>query len=169
MPAGLGGGRGAIANGLGAVVVAGRSFISRLFFCWSARSWCAGCDRARPRGARPRHARGADVRNARLGPGDGGHRRARDLWRVLFGAIIPHDNRGRQLVDNLQGLVTALLLPAYFAFTGMRTQIALVSGWEAWAACLAIIAVATIGKFGGTLAAARLAGLGWRNWPVWAF
>jgi Kef-type K+ transport system membrane component KefB len=54
------------------------------------------------------------------------------------------------------------LLPAFFAYTGMRTQIGLVSGWEQWLICGLIIVVASVGKFGGTLAAARLAGLDWR-------
>ena len=56
-----------------------------------------------------------------------------------------------------------LLLPAFFAYTGMRTQIGLVSGWENWLICGLIILVASLGKFGGTLAAARLAGLDWRT------
>ena len=50
--------------------------------------------------------------------------------------------------------MTVLLLPAVFAFTGMRTPIGLVSGYEQWLACGLIILVATAGKFGGTLAAA---------------
>ena len=56
-----------------------------------------------------------------------------------------------------------LFLPAFFAFTGMRTQIGLVSGAENWLLCGLIIVVATVGKFGGSFAAARLAGLAWRD------
>ena len=52
-----------------------------------------------------------------------------------------------------------LLLPAYFAFTGMRTRIGLVSGAESWLLCGLILAVAVAGKFGGTFAAARLTGM----------
>lgn len=82
----------------------------------------------------------------------------------LFGAVIPHDSKiAEQLAEKLTGLVTTLLLPAFFAFIGMRTQIGLVSGSQQWLVCLAIIAVATIGKFGGTLGAARIMGLGWRD------
>jgi Kef-type K+ transport system membrane component KefB len=58
--------------------------------------------------------------------------------------------------------VTILLLPAFFAFTGMRTQIGLMSGLEQWA-CGLIILTATAGKFGGTLVSARLSGLPWRE------
>ena len=82
----------------------------------------------------------------------------------LVGAIFPHDSTiAKDLIHKLENLVTVLLLPAFFAFTGMRTEIGLISGWENWLWCLAIIAVATVGKFGGSLAAARLTGLSWRD------
>jgi Kef-type K+ transport system membrane component KefB len=82
----------------------------------------------------------------------------------LLGAVIPHDSRlARELVVKMQDLVAVLLLPAYFAFTGMRTQIGLISGIEAWLLCGGIILVATLGKFGGTLAAARASGMPWRE------
>jgi Kef-type K+ transport system membrane component KefB len=82
----------------------------------------------------------------------------------LAGAIIPHDSAiARALTQRLEDLVTVLLLPAFFAFTGMRTHIGLVSGYEQWLVCGLIILVATAGKFGGTLAAARLTGMGWRE------
>jgi Kef-type K+ transport system membrane component KefB len=55
--------------------------------------------------------------------------------------------------------VVVLLLPTFFAFTGLRTQIGLVSGLSEWLMCGAIIALACLGKFGGTFVAARLSGL----------
>ena len=54
-------------------------------------------------------------------------------------------------------------LPAFFAYTGMRTQIGLVTGVTAWAWCALILIVASVGKFGGSFAAARVSGLGWRD------
>lgn len=82
----------------------------------------------------------------------------------LLGAIIPHDSDvARDFQHKLEDVVKILLLPAFFAYTGMRTEIGLVSGWRDWAMCGVIIAVATAGKFGGTLAAARLTGLDWRT------
>lgn len=82
----------------------------------------------------------------------------------LLGALIPHDSAiARSLTRQLENLVTVLLLPAFFAFTGMRTRIDLLGGMEQWWICLLIIAVATIGKFGGTLLAARVTRLGWRD------
>ena len=82
----------------------------------------------------------------------------------LLGSVIPHDGRiAREFTAKLNDPVTVLLLPAFFAYTGMRTQINLVSGWNNWLWCGAIILVATVGKFGGTLVAARLTGLRWRD------
>jgi Kef-type K+ transport system membrane component KefB len=82
----------------------------------------------------------------------------------LLGAVIPHDSPvARAFVAKLEDPVTVLLLPAFFAFTGLRTQVGLVSGPEQWLMCGLIILVATVGKFGGTLAAARFTGLGWRE------
>jgi Kef-type K+ transport system membrane component KefB len=82
----------------------------------------------------------------------------------LFGAVIPHNSRlAGALKGKLEDLVTILLLPAFFAFSGMRTQIGLLSQPSEWLFCGAIIVVATAGKFGGTLAAARLSGMDWRH------
>lgn len=81
-----------------------------------------------------------------------------------LGAMIPHDSGlAKELTDKLEDLVVVLLLPAFFAFTGLRTQIGLVSGVEQWAWCALIIAVASTGKFGGSLIAARITGLSWRD------
>src|SRR5262249_37874238 len=51
----------------------------------------------------------------------------------------------------------------FFAYTGLRTQIGLVSGVSDWALCGLIIVVASAGKFGGSAIAARLTGMKWRD------
>jgi Kef-type K+ transport system membrane component KefB len=80
----------------------------------------------------------------------------------LFGAVIPHDSTvAREFTRRTTDVVTVLLLPAFFALTGMKTRIAF--GVDDWLLCGVIILVATAGKFGGTLGAARLSGLGWRD------
>ncbi len=82
----------------------------------------------------------------------------------LLGAFLPHDGRlAEQVRLRLEDAVVVLFLPAFFAFTGMRTQIGLVSGATDWLICGLIILVATLGKFGGSFVAARLTGLGWRE------
>jgi len=78
--------------------------------------------------------------------------------------VIPHDGRlAEQIRSRAEDLVVVLLLPIFFAFTGMRTQIGLLSSASDWLFCGLIIAVATMGKFGGSFAAAKLSGLGWRE------
>jgi Kef-type K+ transport system membrane component KefB len=82
----------------------------------------------------------------------------------LVGVLIPHDSRlARDIGRKLYDVVTVLLLPAFFAFTGLRTQIGLVSTGAEWAMCAAIVVVATAGKFGGAFLAARWTGHGWRE------
>jgi Kef-type K+ transport system membrane component KefB len=82
----------------------------------------------------------------------------------VLGAVIPaHSAVARTFTRELEPLVTVLLLPAFFAYTGMRTRIDLVTGWDEWLLCGVIILLATAGKLGGTVIAARLAGIGWRQ------
>jgi Kef-type K+ transport system membrane component KefB len=80
------------------------------------------------------------------------------------GALPPLAISGTFLAVLLAALTTEAIgihavFGAFFAYTGMRTQINLVNGWESWLWCAAIILAATIGKFGGTLVAARLTGV----------
>jgi len=82
----------------------------------------------------------------------------------LLGAVIPHDSPlARSLHRGIVDLVTILFMPAFFAFTGMRTQVGLLAGGYEWLVCGGIIVVATLGKFGGTAIAARFNGLDGRH------
>ena len=82
----------------------------------------------------------------------------------LLGTVIPHDGRlAAVLHERVAPLVTHLLLPAFFAFTGLRTEIGLMSTAADWGFCAAIIAVAVAGKFGAVTIAGRLTGLAWRT------
>lgn len=78
----------------------------------------------------------------------------------LFGAVMPHQGPVASFFERRMRLaVTVFLLPAFFAYTGMRTRIDLLSGTEAWVICGLIVLVATLGKLGGVYAAARAAGV----------
>ena len=78
----------------------------------------------------------------------------------LFGAVMPHDGPVARFFERGMRLtVTVFLLPAFFAYTGMRTRIDLLSGGETWAICGLIVLVATLGKLGGVYAGARAAGV----------
>lgn len=82
----------------------------------------------------------------------------------LLGAITPHNSRvAAELTERLEDIVRVMFLPAFFAFTGMRTEIALLDSAADWKLCGIIILVATLGKFGGTFFASRLTGLNWRD------
>jgi Kef-type K+ transport system membrane component KefB len=82
----------------------------------------------------------------------------------VLGALVPHDSRvARELGAKLGDVVVVLLLPAFFAYTGLRTKVSLVSGPEQWALCVLIILTACLGKFGGSSIAARLSGLRWTD------
>src|SRR6185295_19394334 len=82
----------------------------------------------------------------------------------LLGAVIPHDSRvAKDLTRRLEDLVIIFMLPPFFAFTGMRTQIGLVRGFGEWGVCATIILIACLGKFGGSYLAARLTHLPWRE------
>ncbi len=77
----------------------------------------------------------------------------------LFGAVIPHDSLiARDVTGRLQDFVRILFLPAFFALTGMKTQINLISGGQEWILCLIIIGLATAGKFFGAFTGAMLSG-----------
>lgn len=77
----------------------------------------------------------------------------------LFGVIIPHKSRiAVDLNNKLKDLVRVLFMPAFFAFTGMRTQFSLISSSSDFALLGLILLVAIAGKFGGTYLAARFSG-----------
>jgi len=82
----------------------------------------------------------------------------------LLGAMIPHDSEvARAFRTKLEDVVSVLLLPTFFAITGAKTQIGLLSQPYDWLICGIIIVAATVGKFGGTLVAARFTGIDWRT------
>ena len=81
----------------------------------------------------------------------------------LIGAVMPKEREFVQsLTERLEG-VTLLLLPLFFAATGLRTSIALLNDAEMWFYCALTVGVAILGKFGGAMIAARASGLGWRE------
>ncbi len=82
----------------------------------------------------------------------------------MMGAILPKDALfTRELVDKVEDFAVVFLLPIYFAYTGLRTQIGLLDTPTLWLQCALVIGVATLGKFGGSALAARITGLGWRE------
>ncbi|WP_240914699.1 cation:proton antiporter [Roseimicrobium sp. ORNL1] len=82
----------------------------------------------------------------------------------MAGAIMPEVHNFRHKIAlRVEKFSTVLLLPLFFAFTGLRTQIGLLNDLSGWLVCALIIAVATLGKLGGSAFAARFTGMGWRD------
>lgn len=82
----------------------------------------------------------------------------------LAGVVMPrHHEFAREILQRIESVTVVLLLPLYFAFTGLRSSFLLIVGGGMWTYCLVIIALAVIGKFGGSLLAAKLNGMSWRE------
>jgi Kef-type K+ transport system membrane component KefB len=82
----------------------------------------------------------------------------------VAGATLPASEAFRTgLRERLESFTSVLLLPLFFAYTGLRTQIGLIDGGGSLAICLGIIVVATVGKLGGSALAARATGIDWNT------
>ena len=78
----------------------------------------------------------------------------------LMGAIMPKEPKFvRYILDRFETITVTLLLPLFFAFTGLRTNIGLVKGQEMWMYSGLIILVAVLGKLGGSMVASWLSGM----------
>ena len=86
----------------------------------------------------------------------------------LTGLIMPRDNNFTiKLAEKIEELVSVVLLPLYFTYSGLKTNIgAINSGTSVLGLFLAVIA-AMAGKIGGCSIASRMSGLNWReSWTV---
>jgi Kef-type K+ transport system membrane component KefB len=82
----------------------------------------------------------------------------------LFGAVLATNTElAAALIERLETVAVVLFLPLFFAYSGLRTQIGLVTQPQEWLVTAVLILVATVGKFGGSAIAARLTGLRWRE------
>jgi Kef-type K+ transport system membrane component KefB len=82
----------------------------------------------------------------------------------MAGVIMPANTNFRNIfIEKVEDVALVLLLPLFFVFTGLRTQIGLLNEPYLWWICFAIIAVAVIGKFLGSTLAARFVGQNWRD------
>ncbi|MET0244995.1 MAG: cation:proton antiporter [Flavitalea sp.] len=82
----------------------------------------------------------------------------------MAGVIMPANANFRNIfIEKVEDVALVLLLPLFFVFTGLRTEIGLLNEWSLWKVCFAIIGVAVIGKFLGSALAARFVGQSWRD------
>ena len=82
----------------------------------------------------------------------------------LAGVIMPENPRFRSLlIEKIEDIAVVLLLPLFFVFTGLRTQIGLIDDPELWKITGIIILVGIAGKLFGTAIIARIFGQDWKD------
>lgn len=82
----------------------------------------------------------------------------------MAGAIMPESAKFRNLfIEKVEDVGMVLLLPLFFVFTGLRTEIGLLNDVELWKITGWIILVAVIGKFVGSAVAAKFVGQNWKD------
>lgn len=82
----------------------------------------------------------------------------------MAGAIMPESAKFRHIfVEKVEDVALVLLLPLFFVFTGLRTEIGLLNDWALWKVTGIIILVAVVGKFIGSAIAAKFVGQNWKD------
>ena len=82
----------------------------------------------------------------------------------LAGAIMPADHNFRRiLTERIEDVAMVLLLPLFFVFTGLRTELGLLDSPKLWLVCALVISVAVAGKLLGSSVAARFMGMSWKD------
>ncbi|XP_030956141.1 cation/H(+) antiporter 15-like [Quercus lobata] len=69
----------------------------------------------------------------------------------VFGLIIPNGQLGVTLIEKLEDFVSGLLLPLFFAISGLKTNIGAIGGLRYWVFLMLIIFLSCVGKIAGTL------------------
>jgi len=82
----------------------------------------------------------------------------------LAGVVMPQlPNFRKLIIDKIEDIAVTLLLPLFFVFTGLRTDIGLLNSPYLWWICCIFILVAVTGKFVGGAFTARILGETWKD------
>ncbi len=82
----------------------------------------------------------------------------------MAGTIMPDNPKFRSIfVEKVEDISLVLLLPLFFVFTGLRTQIGLINDINLWKVTGLIVLIAITGKFLGSALAARYVKLSWKD------
>jgi len=82
----------------------------------------------------------------------------------MAGAIMPDNAKFRSIfIEKVEDVALVLLLPLFFVYTGLRTQIGLLDDPYLWKVTGLIIVVAVTGKFIGSALAAKYVGQSWKD------
>jgi Kef-type K+ transport system membrane component KefB len=86
---------------------------------------------------------------------------------VISGSVISESTISKSMtgdiVERIESLSLALLLPLFFAVTGLRTRIDLLTDSSLWGVALAIVATAVLGKLAGAALTAKATGMAWKD------
>ncbi len=82
----------------------------------------------------------------------------------MAGAIMPDTAKFRSIfIEKVEDVSVVILLPLFFVFTGLRTQIGLLEDANLWKVTGLIIVVAVVGKFFGSALASKFVGHSWKD------
>ena len=82
----------------------------------------------------------------------------------MTGVIMPDISKFRSVfIEKVEDVSVILLLPLFFVYTGLRTQIGLINDPYMWQVTGFIILVAVVGKFLGSALAAKFVGQSWKD------
>lgn len=82
----------------------------------------------------------------------------------MMGSIMPDIAKFRMIfIEKVEDVAVILLLPLFFVFTGLKTEIGLINDPYLWKVTGAIIMVAVAGKFLGSALAAKFVGQNWKD------
>ncbi|WP_309641875.1 cation:proton antiporter [Flavobacterium sp.] len=82
----------------------------------------------------------------------------------MAGAIMPENSKFRNFfIEKVEDVSVIVLLPLFFVFTGLRTEIGLLNDPHLWKITGLIILVAVVGKFLGSALAAKFVGQSWKD------
>eukprot|EP00898_Chlorokybus_atmophyticus_P002134 jgi/Chlat1/2921/Chrsp2S00361 len=86
----------------------------------------------------------------------------------LVGLVIPHDSLfAVNLTKKIEDFVSIILLPLYFASSGLKTDVTQLNSGTAVGILVLIVAVACVGKILGGALSARAFGVSWReSWTL---
>ena len=80
----------------------------------------------------------------------------------VAGLVTPRQFR-EQLVGKLEAITLLILIPLFFALTGIRTNLLFGGGARVWFDLFLILFVAMASKWGATMVGARIKGMDWRE------
>ncbi len=82
----------------------------------------------------------------------------------LAGIVIPKDEDAqKKIIHRIGDLTMVMLLPLFFVYSGLRTQVGLLNSAVLWGSFGLILLCAVTGKFAGSALVAKLLGQSWKN------